>query len=94
MPTFKPAVLGAAFLALSAYAQPDPRDVDPDAAVLSLISGPCMDFDLDCILERTECADPCDCDPQCTGSQSSAGEIDEDPWLILGGDPCDNDPDC
>ena len=53
-----------------------------------------MDFDLDCILERTECADPCDCDPQCTGSQSSAGEIDEDPWLILGGDPCDNDPDC
>ena len=53
-----------------------------------------MDFDLDCIIERTECADPYDCDPQCTGSQSSAGEIDEDPWLILGGDPCDNDPDC
>ena len=72
MPTFKPAVLGAAFLALSAYAQPDPRDVDPDEAVLSSIANPCAEFDLECILSLPQTGDPCDRDPSCTGSSSEA----------------------
>ena len=76
---FKAKVFCAAYLALTAYAQKDPCDVDPDNCPDQLSD---TKFIIENIVQG-ECTNPCDCDPDCT--PSSASEY---------GDPCSLDPSC